>query len=231
VADLLAPSHTVLTTDPRGINRSRLHDPDQDSTPQMRADDLRRLLIHLDAGPAAALGSSGGAVSVLALAQAHLDLVHTVIAHEPPLSELLDDRERLRAETEDMIATYLSGDRRGAWRKFLATANIHLPEEMFEAMFGAERRPQEAADERYQFAHMLRATTRWEPDIAVLRSVPTRVVVGIGERSGGELCDRTSRALAAALGAPPAMFPGGHIGFLDDPNAFAARLREVLLSR
>ena len=65
VADLLATDHTVLTTDPRGIDRSPVEDPDQDCTPEMRADDLSRLLAHLDAGPAAVLGSSGAAVSVL----------------------------------------------------------------------------------------------------------------------------------------------------------------------
>jgi len=67
LADLLAADHTVLTTDPRGVNRSPVDDPDRDSTPEMRADDLSRLLTHLDAGSAAVLGSSGGAVSALAL--------------------------------------------------------------------------------------------------------------------------------------------------------------------
>src|SRR3979409_1705610 len=57
LADLLADDHTVLTTDPRGINRSPVDDPDQDSTPEMRADDLSRLLTHLDAGPATVLGA------------------------------------------------------------------------------------------------------------------------------------------------------------------------------
>src|SRR5687767_165277 len=70
LAELLAIDHTVLTTDPRGINRSPVDNPDADSTPEHRADDLSRLLAHLDAGPADVLGSSGGAVSVLALAQA-----------------------------------------------------------------------------------------------------------------------------------------------------------------
>ena len=53
-------------------------------------------------------------------------------------------------------------------------------------------------------------------------------MVGIGEGSGGELCDRTSRALAAALDVEPVMFPGSHIGFVEDPPAFATRLREVI---
>jgi pimeloyl-ACP methyl ester carboxylesterase len=228
LADLLATDHTVLTTDPRGINRSSVHDRDRDSTPEMRADDLARLITHLDAGPAVVLGSSGGAVSALALVQAHPELVPTVVAHEPPLGELLDDRERLREATEDIIATYLAGDVRGAWVKFLATADIHLPDEVLEGMIGGERDPQTLADEHYQHAHMLRPTAQWLPDLDNLRSTPTRVVVGIGEESGGQLCERSSEALAAAIGIAPTRFPGDHIGFVDVPETFASRLRTVL---
>lgn len=227
LADLLAADHTVLTTDPRGINRSSVDDPDRDSTPQMRADDIFRLLTHVDAGPAAVLGSSGGAISALALVQAHPEQVHTVVAHEPPLVELLDDREQLREQTDDIIATYLAGDAEGAFRKFLAVANITLPDEVIEGML-AHRDPQAVADERFSYEHMLRATNRWQPDIAALRSAPTRIVVGIGDESTGQLCDRTSTALAAALGIAPTMFPGDHIGFVGDPDGFATRLREVL---
>jgi pimeloyl-ACP methyl ester carboxylesterase len=127
LADLLAGDYAVLTTDPRGINRSPVGDPDQDSTPQLRADDLSRLLTHLQAGPAAVFGSSGGAVSVLALAQAHPEQVHTVIAHEPPLIELLPDRAERHAGNEEVIAKWLAGDRAGSWRTFLDNANIQLP--------------------------------------------------------------------------------------------------------
>ncbi|WP_433557125.1 alpha/beta fold hydrolase [Pseudonocardia xinjiangensis] len=228
LADLLAADHTVLTTDPRGVHRSQVADRDQDSTPEMRADDLARLLTHLDAGPAAVLGSSGGAVSALALVQAHPGLVHTVVAHEPPLTELLDDREQLRAQTEGMITTYLAGDVTGAWTTFFAQARIDLPDGAIEQMFGGERDPQSVADEHHWFAHEMRPTTRWQPDLAALRDSPVRVVVGIGEESGGQICDRTSTALAAALGIAPTRFPGDHTGFVDDPERFATRLRAVL---
>jgi len=228
LAELLAPDFTVLTTDPRGINRSPQDDPERNSSPAMRADDLARLITHLDLGPAAALGSSGGAVSVLALAQAHPELVHTVIAHEPPLENLLEDREQVHKETDDLCETYLAGDRVGAWRKFMAQANIDLPEEVFQMMFGAEPEPQQAADEWFWFAHEMRESTRWQPDLAVLRGVPTRIVVGIGEESTGQLCDRSSTALAAELGIVPTLFPGGHIAFAEDAEGFAPRLREVL---
>ncbi|MGN9844337.1 alpha/beta fold hydrolase [Nonomuraea sp. H19] len=228
LAHLLATDHTVLTTDPRGIKRSVLDDPDQDSTPELRADDLSRLLTHLDVGPAAVLGSSGGAITALALAQAHPEQVHTVIAHEPPLVELLDDSDQIHAQTDDIIATYLAGDVIGAWAKFMTQANITMPEGAIEAMFGGERDPQVVADERRWFAHELRATTHWRPDLDALRSAATRIVVGIGDDSAGEECDHTSRALAAALGIEPTMFPGGHTGFAEDPDHFATPLRAVL---
>jgi pimeloyl-ACP methyl ester carboxylesterase len=229
LAGLLATDHTVLTTDPRGVGRSPVDDLEQDSTPELRADDLSRLIAHLGAGPVTAVGSSGGAVSVLALAQAHPEQVATVIAHEPPLQELVDDRDQLREGTERIIATYLAEGSAAAWREFLAVADIVVPEDdAATAPPAGEPDPQAVADERHFFLHELRGTTRWQPDVAALRHVSTRVVVGIGERSGGELCDRTSRALAAALGSQPTMFPGSHIGFVEDPAAFGARLREVL---
>ena len=228
LADLLAAGHTVLTTDPRGVGRSPVDDPGGDSTPERRADDLARLVAHLDAGPAVVLGSSGGAVTALALAQAHPERVATVVAHEPPLTELLDDREEQHARTDAIIAAYLAGDVTGAWAMFLDQAGVTLPEHVFEEMFGGARDPHEVANQDHWFAHELRATTRWRPDVAALRDGPVHIVVGLGEESRGQFCDRTSTALAAALDIEPTAFPGGHTGFMEDPGAFATRLRAVL---
>ncbi len=227
LADLLAVDHTVLTTDPRGIHRSPLDDPDQDSTPELRADDLSRLIAHLDAGPATVFGSSGGAVSALALVQSNPELVHKIIAHEPPFYSLLEDREQLTAQTEELIATYLAGDVLGAWAKFMEQARIVLPDGVLEQWFGGERDAQVVADERRWFTHELRGTTQWQPDLAALRAAASRIVIGIGEESAGQHCDRTSRALAAAIGIEPTAFPGDHTGFVDDPERFATRLRAV----
>lgn len=228
LADLLAADHTVLTGDPRGIRRSAVADPTADVSPDQRAGDLAAIIEHVDAGPAHVLGSSGGAVSALALAQRRPDLVRTVVAHEPPLAELLPDRDELLAAHHDMTARYLSGDRRGYWELFLRTANLDLPPELFEAWFGGPIEGQDARDERFSVEHMDIPTTFWSPDLAALRAVGPRVVVGIGEASAGQLCDRASRALAGELGLTPALFPGGHTGFAENPPAFAARLREVL---
>ncbi|TYB46697.1 alpha/beta fold hydrolase [Actinomadura chibensis] len=228
LADLLAADRTVLTTDPRGIGRSPVDDPEEDSTPPLRADDLARLIAEVGAGPATVFGTSGGACTVLALAQSHPARVSTVIAHEPPLDRVLPDAEALLKATDDLIATYLDGDVIGAWRKFMATSGIDLPDPVLEQMFGGERDPRQVADERRWFAHEMRGTVRWTPDLDALRAVRDRLVIGIGEASAGQLCDRASRALAAHLGIEPTLFPGDHIGFTEDPARFADRLRELL---
>ena len=227
LAEHLATDHTVITIDPRGINRSTVEHPDQDVTPEMLADDLSRLLTHLGVGPVAILGSSGGAVSALALAQAHPDQVHTVVAHEPPLEELLEDRDELRVVTEDVVATYLAGDVAGAWAKFLASAGIVLSDEDM-AQWHGEPDPRAVADERFFFAHTLRPSSWWLPDLVALRNGAPRIVVGLGSESTGQTCDRTSTALAAAIGISPTVFPGDHVGFTVNPDEFAARLRAVL---
>lgn len=227
-ASLLADDFTVVTTDPRGINRSVLDDPDSDSSPEQRGADLAALIEHVDLGPAAVLGSSGGACSVLALAQSRPDLVTTAIAHEPPLYDVLPDAAELGAAGEQMIATYATGDRVAAWRQFMAVAGMNLPEEMFQAFFGATPPPRQLADERFQFEHMQRGTVHFAPDADALKPLGDRLVLGIGEESAGAFCDRSTRALGGLLGLDPVLFPGGHTGFVETPPAFVVRLREVL---
>ena len=95
-------------------------------------------------------------------------------------------------------------------------------------MFAAQPGSQQAADERRWFLHEMRATIVWQPDMVALRAGPTRIIVGIGDASAGQLCDRASTALAAMLGVEPTMFPGGHTGFVEDPDGFATELRAVL---
>ncbi|MBU3064617.1 alpha/beta hydrolase [Nocardia sp. NEAU-G5] len=223
LAEQLAEQYTVLTPDPRGHFGSELDDPGTDATPELRADDLARILRHLDAGPATVLGSSGGAVTTLALLQAAPELVSTAIAHEPPLAELLDDRESQRRTRDDIVATF-HGDEVVAIRKFFAMTEMPFPEGVLEQML-AHR---DAANDRFFYLHELEPTAGWRPDLDALRALDTHVVLGIGDTSAGLFCDRTTRALAAELKIEPTLFPGGHAGFMENPPAFAARLHEVI---
>lgn len=157
---------------------------------------------------------------------------HTVVAHEPPLEALLPDAAERRTATDEIVRTDREHGPAAAWGLFLASAGLpavapeEVPERTALPAAGDEATARQAADERHFFLHEMRETARWAPDLGRLRDA--RIAVGIGDTSAGQLCDLTSRALAAGLGRAPEPFPGGHVGFVEDAAAFARRLREVL---
>jgi pimeloyl-ACP methyl ester carboxylesterase len=87
------PDRTVVTYDPRGVERSTKADPTSPSTPEEHADDVHRIIAELGSGPVDLFASSGGAVNALALVARHPEQVRTLVAHEPPLGAILPDRE------------------------------------------------------------------------------------------------------------------------------------------
>jgi pimeloyl-ACP methyl ester carboxylesterase len=227
LADALAGGHTVVTYDPRGHANSTIDDPDEDSTPESRADDVAAILDDLGAESADAFGSSGGAVTGLALVARHPGRVRTLIAHEPPLLELLPDAPQQRANTADIIETFHAAGIEAAWYKFMVTAgfDMTMPEKMPAPAEPTEQDRREAA--RF-FDHELLPTTRYLPDIEAVKNGPSRVVIGIGADSSRLLTYQTSVALCGLLGSAPIEFPGDHGGFLGAPTEFAETLRTVL---
>jgi pimeloyl-ACP methyl ester carboxylesterase len=228
LADALAEDHTVVTHDPRGIAGSTVDDPEQDSTPDLRADDVAALLDALGAESADVFGSSGGAVTGLALVSRHPERVRTLIAHEPPVLELLPDAAEQRAATDDVVATFERDGLGAAMQKFMVNAGFVNDGAGAPGPPPGEPSEQDLADGTRFLRHELQATTRYQPDIAALTAAPTRVVVGLDVDSGALVTFRTSTALAEQLGSPPVEFPGDHGAFLGDPKGFADTVRKVL---
>ena len=79
------------------------------------------------------------------------------------------------------------------------------------------------------------SSTHYRHDFDALRAASTRIVIGVGEKSGRQLAGRAAMAVADRLGTTPVIFPGGHDGFLGgeygatgEPDAFAVTLRKLL---
>jgi hypothetical protein len=77
--------------------------------------------------------------------------------------------------------------------------------------------------------------THYEPDFDALRSASTRIVMAAGAESQGTMASRGAYAVAERLGTTVVVFPSDHGGFLGgeygqmgQPEAFAAKLRQVL---
>ncbi len=236
LAGHLADHFTVVTYDPRGFGRSTVEDPDEDATPEVTADDVHRVLADVTSEPALVFGSSGGAVTGLALAAAHPEQVRVLVAHEPPVVRMLPDAEQALASARDIYDTYRADGAGPAFGKFLAFAGFDMPQPDPAAPPPPPPSEQDQADGERMLAHSLLPVTGYRPDVAALLAPPPRVVVAGGAASTTEhLAYRTAVALADALGTEVALFPGGHGGFIDpemspggSPQEFARVLREVL---
>jgi pimeloyl-ACP methyl ester carboxylesterase len=233
---------TVVTYDPRGVERSRRTDGAPTTTPEEHADDLSRLIAAMDSGPVDLFASSGGAVNALALVARHPEQVRTLVAHEPPTAGPVPDREFALAACRDIHETYQRSGMGPAMAKFIAIVSHKGPitTEYLErpapdpATFGLPTEDDGSRDDVLLGQNLL-SCTHFEPDIEALRSASTRVVVAAGEESEGELANRGAHAVAERLGTTPVLFPDGHAGFLGGeygqmgaPEPFAGRLREVL---
>jgi pimeloyl-ACP methyl ester carboxylesterase len=228
LADALAGDHTVVTYDPRGHANSPIDDPNDDATADQRADDVVAILDDLGAESADVFGSSGGAVTGLALVVRHPGRVRTLVAHEPPLLELLPDAAQQRAATEDIIETFHAAGMHAAWFKFMVNAGFDMTTPADMPAEPPEPTEQDLREAARFFDHELRPTTRYVPDIDALKTNPSRVLIGIGADSGHLLTYRTSVALCDLLSCTPVEFPGDHGGFIGAPTEFADTLRTVL---
>src|SRR5689334_3837906 len=94
---------TVITYDPRVSERSKL-EAGAEVSYEVHGDDVHRVVEATGLGPVDVFASSGGAVAALPWLLAHPDEVGTVVAHEPPLSALLEDREMLDRVLADIAA-------------------------------------------------------------------------------------------------------------------------------
>jgi pimeloyl-ACP methyl ester carboxylesterase len=232
----------VVTYDPRGSDRSTKSDPMSPVTPDIQANDVHRIIEELGLGPVDLFGSSGGAVTGLALVAKYPVDVRTLVAHEPPLASQVPDREHAEAACRAIHDTYQQNGWGAGMAHFIATVSHRgpfTPEVVAQpapdpAMFGMP-----ADDDGNRSDPMLGwgilTIPTYEPDYDALRAASTRIVLAAGEESEGELANRGAYAVAERLGTTVTVFPSDHGGFLGGeygqtgrPDEFAAKLREVL---
>lgn len=235
---------TVVTYDPRGVERSTKADPAGPSTPEEHADDVHRIIAELGVGPIDLFASSGGAVNALALVARHPAQVRTLVAHEPPLASLLPDREDALAANREVRDTYLRSGFGPGMARFIVLVSHKGPigpdylsqPAPDPAMFGLPTGDDGNRNDPLMAQNIISCTS-FEPDFPALRAASTHIVIGAGAESEGQLASRGAFAAAERLGTALVIFPGGHGGFLGgeygqagEPDAFAAKLREVLRS-
>jgi pimeloyl-ACP methyl ester carboxylesterase len=233
---------TVVTYDPRGVERSKRTDGSGELSPEQHADDLAALIETLDAGPVDLFASSGGAVNALALVARRPELVRRVVAHEPPLAGLVPDAEYALAACEDIYQTYQRDGMGPAMAKFIAITQYdgQIPADYTSqpapdpAMFGLPTEDDGSRDDAL-LGQNLRGCTSYQPDVDALAKSTDRLDSSPTAITSRQLARRGGEAIAERLGLTPIVFPSNHGGFLGDeygmpgkPEEFAGKLRETL---
>lgn len=250
LAGQLADRYTVVTYDRRGNSRSPLDGPPEHQSIEVHGDDAHRVLAAVGVNgdvPAYVFGNSSGAIIGLELAARHPEQVRTLVAHEPPLFELLPDREYWRTVIQDVEDTFAkegagpagqvlnAGFSGGAHERGGAQEGGGAQDEGADAALGPQAEPEPETMARMQrnmeffIGYEVPPFARYAPDIAALRASSVRVVAAVGDVSVGEPpWVRGALAVAERLGSQPAVFPGDHGGFGAQHEAFAAKLHEAL---
>ncbi|CAM3682222.1 alpha/beta hydrolase [Nocardiopsis rhodophaea] len=227
----LAAHFTVVSYDPRGLSRSRLDGPLTDQRVEEWSDDARRLLDLLSPNQAASVfGSSSGAIVALDLLTRHPDRLRRVVAHEPPLVELLDDPAPHRSLFVEVRDTFRSEGAGPAMARFSdglaerpAEKATELPPEI------QEMAPRMHANMPVFLEHMLCPFTATRPNVAALQSVAHKLVPAAGRDSRGQVpLYGPATRLGELFGIEVVEFPGGHVGCTEHPKEFAKQLLRAL---
>lgn len=236
------PDRTVITYDPRGIGRSVRSDGRTDSDPTEQARDVHAVIEALGAGPVDMFASSGGAVTALALVATHPGDVSTLVAHEPPVIPVLPDADAAERAFAAVRAAYDAHGWGTGMAAFIAltswqgefTDNYFAQPAPDPAQMGIPAGDDGSRDDPL-LSERSRPVSSYRPDIEVIKTAPTRVVIALGEESEGLFTGRTATATAELLGQDPTIFPSHHGGFQGDefgypgqPEAFAHKLHDVL---
>ncbi|MEU6960599.1 alpha/beta fold hydrolase [Streptomyces chrestomyceticus] len=234
IADGLATTYTVATYDPRGMSRSVLDDPEAEQHVAEHADDAFRMLELLSPGePARVLGISSGAITALHLLTTRPERLTRVVAHEPPVVEVLPDAAEHRALVTRVQETFRTQGLMPAMAEFAAGLKADggdtAPQpEMRLPPQAAARAEQTMANLPYFVGRIVAPFMSYAPDTARLAALTDRLVLAGGEDSRGELSYRPAAHLAERFGTELLHFPGGHTGTTTHPAEFADVLLKAL---
>lgn len=232
-AKFLAPHYTVVLWDRRGFSKSFLLGPqDFEHRLDTDADDANRLIQHLATPDQAVVvfGTSSGAVVSQRLLCRHPDRITRLVAHEPPSFSVLPEQFRTQAASllQHVYDTYRAQGVSAAMDAFTGGLSEGGDGAMMRSCMDSKRGDEIRANSLFWFEFELRQYPTSPLDLASIQAQSKKYVPAAGITSGDGPGVGPISLIANATGKEIVRLPGGHLGYMTEPEVFANALVKEL---
>ncbi len=229
VAPVVAREYTVMAHDRRGFSRSR-RPAGWSATSMAGQADAAALLRALGLTPAVVIGHSGGGSVVCELVARHPDVVrHAVICEAPLYAVVTQGVQIADGLLGSLQLTMTEGGPQAAMETFM---RIMAGDQIVDFFAASDREQYERVLDNGAacLTIELPVLATFAPDRDRLRAIGVPLIVVMAEKRR-ESWGTASRWLAAGTGAELVELPGGHVGFLVDPDGLVELVDRVGGSR
>lgn len=228
----LSKHYTTICYDRRNHSSSTITGP-QDYSNRLATDasDAAALIAHAcPSGKALVLGNSSGAIVALHLLLNHPETVELLIAHEPPAFGALppDFRAKGEAVINHIYSQYRALGPIAAMEEFTSSLDTGDEGELMRQIMHPAHSHEGRANALFWFEFELRQYPCADLDIEGLVKLKEQLVPAAGIDSGMGVGVAPISAIAGAIGKDLLRLPGGHIGFVTQPEAWSRALIEGL---
>jgi len=225
LAQSLSSHYTVAYYDRRGFSSSTITGP-HNNTDRLTTDaaDAAALITHLSPeSPATVLGNSSGAIVALNLLLLHPAKVHKLVCHEPPAFGALPSPQRAFGESvvNHIYDVYRSSGPIAAMEAFTGGLAVGNEGELMRSSMHPSTSHEVRANALFWFEFELRQYPTSPVDVESLVALREKFVPAAGVASGDEVGVAPIACVAGAVGREILRLPGGHLGFVTDPEAWA----------
>lgn len=239
LAQQLKDKFTVVAVDRRGYGQSELTEPlpDEVSNPDSRyrvkrdAQDIAELAKHLSDEPVYVLGSSSGAIVAMHVLKEHADIVKRIAFHEPPINTFLPNAKYWQDKNAEIIDIAVNEGMPQAMKLFGETLNTSQLDQQY---MSKPAQAEDDAESKKRFEEMLgwfkyeiRQYTESDISIEDLNQHKDIITLLNGTASRDSFPQEVNFYISEQTGIEIVDIPGGHLGYVQEPEGFAKVLLEI----
>jgi pimeloyl-ACP methyl ester carboxylesterase len=231
-AKFLSKHYTTICYDRRNYSASTISgSQDYNNRLATDASDAAALITHVSpSGKALVLGNSSGAIVALHLLLNHPSTVELLIAHEPPAFGALPSDFRAKGEEviNHIYSQYRTHGPIAAMEEFTNKLDTGNEGELIRQVMHPAHSHESRANALFWFEFELRQYPCADLDIDGLVRLKEKLIPAAGTESGMGVGVAPIAAIAGAIGKEILRLPGGHIGYVTQPEAWSQALVEEL---